>query len=70
MATRDSIVCPICHDVPSRDRNLEDHLVTVHTKQKLAKFVVAETEAQTETDISEWALARGSTRIYRAVLRE
>ncbi|ELY47399.1 hypothetical protein [Natronorubrum sulfidifaciens] len=53
MATRDVIECPICHDVPSRDRNVEDHLVAVHTKQTLAKFVVAEIEAQTESDISE-----------------
>ncbi|WP_168927061.1 hypothetical protein [Natronorubrum aibiense] len=53
MATRDTIECPICHAVPARDRNLEDHLVMVHTKLRLAKFVVAETETLTEADISE-----------------
>ena len=53
MATKDVIECPICHGVPARDRNVEDHLVAVHTKQTLAKFVAAEVEAQTGADISE-----------------
>lgn len=53
MATRTRVECPLCRDELARDQNLEDHLVTTHTKQKLAKFVVAETEALTGNDVSE-----------------
>ena len=53
MATIAPIECPLCHDELTRDQNLEDHLVATHSKQTLAKFVVAETEALDDENISE-----------------
>lgn len=53
MATRTPIECPLCHDEMTRGQPLEEHLVTAHTKHELATFVVAETEALAEEDISE-----------------
>lgn len=53
MANRPPVECPLCHaDVP-RHQKLEEHLVGQHSKRKLAKFVVCETEALREGDISE-----------------
>lgn len=53
MATRGTVECPLCRDEIPDDRNLEDHLLSDHTKRRIARFVVAETEALNETDISE-----------------
>ena len=53
MATKTPVECPLCHDELTRGQNLEDHLVETHSKQTLAKFVVAETEALGEEDVSE-----------------
>lgn len=53
MATRTPVECPLCREVLARDRNLEDHLVAAHSKRRLATFVVAETEALNERDVSE-----------------
>ena len=53
MATIAPVECPLCHDELTRDQNLENHLVATHSKQTLAKFVVAETKVVGEADISE-----------------
>lgn len=53
MATKAPVECPLCREALGRDQNLEDHLVTSHTKQRLAKFVVAEAEALHVDDVSE-----------------
>ena len=53
MASRAPVECPVCRTVLEGDQNLEDHLVTAHTKQRLARFVVAETEVLNERDVSE-----------------
>ncbi|WP_171908124.1 hypothetical protein [Natrialba sp. SSL1] len=52
MASRAPIECPLCRESPQEVR-LEDHLVESHTKRKLARYVVSETTARTEGDISE-----------------
>ncbi|ELY90889.1 hypothetical protein C480_16080 [Natrialba aegyptia DSM 13077] len=36
-----------------QEQELEEHLVSAHTKRKLAKFVASETRAMDEGDISE-----------------
>ncbi|WP_339102854.1 hypothetical protein [Haloterrigena salinisoli] len=53
MATKAPVECPLCRTELEGDRNLEDHLVSDHTKQRLARFVVAETEALNAKDVSE-----------------
>lgn len=53
MATRTPVECPLCRETVTRGRNLEEHLVASHSKRRLARFVVAETEALHEEDISE-----------------
>lgn len=53
MASRPPIECPVCHTALRRDERLEDHLVSEHSKRKLAKFIVSETEAMREGDIAE-----------------
>lgn len=53
MATRPPVECPVCHtDIP-REQCLEDHLVGEHSKRKLARFVVSETEALETGDLAE-----------------
>ncbi|WP_165872013.1 hypothetical protein [Natrarchaeobius halalkaliphilus] len=47
MATRTPVECPLCREVLT-GRSLEEHLVDGHTKRKLAKFVVSETEAMND----------------------
>ena len=53
MATKAPVECPLCRETVGRDQSLEDHLVAAHTKRRLAKFVVAETEALSVEDVSE-----------------
>lgn len=53
MATKMPVECPLCRTALGRDQNLEDHLVAAHTKERLARFVVAETEALNEKDVAE-----------------
>ncbi|ADD03889.1 uncharacterized protein Nmag_0298 [Natrialba magadii ATCC 43099] len=53
MASRAPIECPLCREPPPQDTRLEEHLVDDHTKRKLARFVVSETAAMNEGDISE-----------------
>lgn len=53
MATKVPVECPLCREALGGGQSLEDHLVTTHTKQRLAKFVVAETEALHVEDVSE-----------------
>ncbi|WP_174811814.1 hypothetical protein [Salinadaptatus halalkaliphilus] len=52
MASRPPIECPLCRSDLSSDQRLEDHLVVDHSKRKLAKFVVSETEALTKGDVA------------------
>ena len=53
MATRDPVECPVCREPPAPTQQLEDHLLTEHTKRKLAKFIVADTAALANDDTSE-----------------
>ena len=53
MATRAPVECPVCRTELERDQDLQEHLVDAHTKERLARFVVAETEALHEKDVSE-----------------
>lgn len=53
MATMAPVECPLCHTELEGDGTLEDHLVDAHTKRRLARFVVAETEALHARDVSE-----------------
>ncbi|WP_226480042.1 hypothetical protein [Natrinema amylolyticum] len=53
MATRESIECPVCRELPAADQQLEEHLLAEHTKRKLAKFIVAETTVLSNEDVSE-----------------
>ncbi|WP_187432947.1 hypothetical protein [Natronococcus pandeyae] len=51
MASRLPVECPLCRETMPPDQGLEDHLVSVHEKRKLARLVVEETTAL-EEDIS------------------
>ncbi|WP_165874874.1 hypothetical protein [Natrarchaeobius oligotrophus] len=51
MATRTPIECPICRQVLA-NQPLEEHLLYDHSKRRLAKFVVSETEAMNYGDVS------------------
>ncbi|MFD1562926.1 hypothetical protein ACFR99_05120 [Haloarchaeobius amylolyticus] len=42
MARKAPIECPVCRESPSAGEQLEEHLLTAHTKRKLATFIVAE----------------------------
>lgn len=53
MATRSTIVCPVCQESMDHDQRLVDHLTEQHEKRKLAKHLVAETELREGFDISE-----------------
>lgn len=53
MATKAPVECPLCRTEPEGDGSLEDHLLDAHTKQRLARFVVAETEALNADDVAE-----------------
>ncbi|QLG48539.1 hypothetical protein [Natrinema halophilum] len=53
MAIKEPVECPVCREVPTGDRQLEDHLLAKHSKRKLAKFIVAETTAVTSDYVSE-----------------
>ncbi|WP_195893110.1 hypothetical protein [Halopiger djelfimassiliensis] len=52
MASKAPVECPLCREDPPSDQKLEEHLMAAHSKRKLAKFVVSETRAMTEGDIS------------------
>ncbi|WP_306052853.1 hypothetical protein [Natronococcus wangiae] len=51
MASRSPIECPLCRETMEPNQTLEEHLVVVHEKRKLARLVVEETTAL-EEDIS------------------
>ncbi|WP_247000783.1 hypothetical protein [Halosolutus gelatinilyticus] len=53
MATRPPPECPLCHAGIGHGRGLKAHLLEDHTKQSLAKFVVAEASVLEQEDISE-----------------
>jgi len=53
MATKPPIECPLCHTPMTHGNKLEQHLIQDHRKPQLAKFVVAETAAIEDADMSE-----------------
>ncbi|QLK27004.1 hypothetical protein HYG81_05185 [Natrinema zhouii] len=53
MATREPVECPVCREPTDVGEQLEDHLLAEHSKEKLAKFIVAETAVLANGDAAE-----------------